>query len=101
MTTTTITDGLHPVLPIGFREDTRNPGHVNVSVFIGRNDNARGRSGTLTIRTDEWDEICDRNRRIAGASVRIEIMKSAEQEQDEVDPFAGIADVPTNDGWDG
>lgn len=42
------------------REDDRNPGHVRVTVWIGRNPGARGNSGTLTIRTDEWDELRDR-----------------------------------------
>ncbi len=42
---------------VAFREITRNPGHVEVSVFVGRNEGARGNSGLLTLRTDEWDEL--------------------------------------------
>jgi len=42
---------------IWFREDDRNPGHTRVSVFVGRYVGARGHSGVLTLRTDEWDEI--------------------------------------------
>lgn len=45
---------------VGFRENTRNPGHVRVSVFVGRNEGARGHSGEIVIRTDEWDELVDR-----------------------------------------
>ncbi len=45
------------LLPIAFREDSRNPGHTQVSVFIGRNVGARGHAGVLTMRTDEWDEL--------------------------------------------
>lgn len=39
-----------------FREVSRNPSHVRVSVFVGRNVQARGHAGVLTLRTDEWDE---------------------------------------------
>ena len=46
-----------PLLPIGLQEIRRNPGHVQVQVFIGRNEGARGNSGTLSLRTDEWDEL--------------------------------------------
>ena len=45
---------------IALREESRNPGHVLIGVFIGRNKGSRGRSGTLTLRTDEWDEIATR-----------------------------------------
>lgn len=41
------------------RLDSVNPGHVIMSVFIGRNIGARGHSGTLTLRTDEWHELGD------------------------------------------
>ena len=41
---------------ITFREDERNEAHVRVSVFVGRNPGARGHSGQLVLRTDEWDE---------------------------------------------
>lgn len=40
-----------------FREDGRNPGHARVSVFVGRQPGARGHSGQLVLRTDEWDEL--------------------------------------------
>lgn len=39
------------------REDGRNPGHARVSVFIGRQPGARGHSGQLVLRTDEWEEL--------------------------------------------
>ncbi len=42
---------------IALREDSRNPGHVTLSVFTGRNEGARGHSGTIVMRTDEWDEL--------------------------------------------
>lgn len=49
---------LHPrSVSIAFRENSRNPGHVRVSVFIGRNKGARGNSGEIVVRTDEWDEL--------------------------------------------
>lgn len=41
------------------REDARNPGHVRIRVFVGRNPGSRGCAGQLVLRTDEWDEICD------------------------------------------
>ncbi len=43
-----------PLLPIGLREDSCTGGHTQVSVFIGRNEGARGRSGVITVRNDEW-----------------------------------------------
>ena len=51
---------MKPLLPIGLREDSHTGGHTQVSVFIGRNENARGRSGTITIRNDEWDALQER-----------------------------------------
>ncbi len=45
------------LLPIGLREDSCTGGHTQVSVFIGRNEGARGRSGVITVRNDEWDEL--------------------------------------------
>ena len=45
------------LLPIGLREDSCTGGHTQVSVFIGRNEGARGRSGVVTVRNDEWDEL--------------------------------------------
>jgi len=47
---------------IYLREDDRNPGHTRVSVFVGRHAGARGHSGVLIMRTDEWDEIVDKLR---------------------------------------
>lgn len=38
---------------------SRNPGHTRVSVFSGRNEGARGHSGELVFRTDEWAELVD------------------------------------------
>ena len=35
----------------------RNPGHTKAHVFVGRNPDARGNSGVLTFRTDEFDEL--------------------------------------------
>jgi len=45
---------------VAFRVDRQNPGHTFASVFIGRNVGARGHSGQLTIRTDEWNELVER-----------------------------------------
>jgi hypothetical protein len=39
------------------REVWRNPGHTGVQIFVGRNPGARGCSGEVTMRTDEWDEL--------------------------------------------
>lgn len=46
-----------PPVTVSVREDDRNEAHVHLSVFVGRNPGARGRSGTLVLRTDEWDEL--------------------------------------------
>lgn len=40
------------------RCDEQGPGHTKVSVFVGRTEGARGHSGVLTFRTDEWLELC-------------------------------------------
>ena len=45
-------------ITILFREESRNPGHTVVSVFVGYQRGSRGCAGTLTFRTDEWDDIC-------------------------------------------
>lgn len=42
---------------VAFREDERNPAHVTVSVFVGRNEGSRGHAGQITVRADEWDEL--------------------------------------------
>ncbi len=42
---------------VGWREDERAGGHVQLSLFVGRNLDARGRAGVITLRVDEWDEI--------------------------------------------
>lgn len=42
---------------VAFREVSRNPRHVRVQMFVGRNEGARGNSGEVVLRTDEWDEI--------------------------------------------
>lgn len=44
----------------GMRVDSSNEAHTMVSVFVGRNEGARGHSGNLVFRTDEWREICKR-----------------------------------------
>lgn len=41
----------------GVRVVGRNPEHVTVVVFAGRNPGARGNSGSLVFRADEWDEL--------------------------------------------
>lgn len=41
----------------GLRVDSRNEGHVTLSVFVGRNEGARGHSGRITLRADEWREF--------------------------------------------
>lgn len=45
------------MVTLAFREEFRNPAHVTVGVFVGRNKGSRGRAGTLTLRADEWDEM--------------------------------------------
>lgn len=42
---------------VALREVSRNPGHTRVQVFVGRTPGSRGMSGTLVLRTDEWDEL--------------------------------------------
>jgi len=49
-------EGQSPVTA-GVKVVDRNPGHVRLSVYSGRNPYARGHSGTLTVRTDEWPEF--------------------------------------------
>lgn len=44
-------------LTVGLRVDSRTGGHVQVSVFVGRNPGARGRAGVITLARDEWGEI--------------------------------------------
>lgn len=39
------------------RVDSENPGHVQVTVFVGRQEGSLGHAGTLTFRKDEWDEL--------------------------------------------
>jgi hypothetical protein len=40
-----------------FRVVDRNPAHVRVRVWVGRNVGARGKAGELVFRADEWEEI--------------------------------------------
>jgi hypothetical protein len=40
-----------------FRVVDRNPAHVRVVVWVGRNVGARGKSGELVFRVDEWDRV--------------------------------------------
>lgn len=42
---------------IAVREISRNPGHVYLSVWMGRDPGARGHCGDLVVRTDEWDDL--------------------------------------------
>lgn len=42
---------------VGIRVDDRNVAHTRVSVFVGRNEDARGHAGHLVLRTDEWDDL--------------------------------------------
>lgn len=49
-----------PPVTVSVREDDRNDAHVHLSVFVGRTPDARGRAGTLVLRTDEWDELAHR-----------------------------------------
>lgn len=55
-----------PATTVMFREVDRNPGHVRITVWIGRNHGARGNAGTLTLRTDEWDELIAEPRTLGG-----------------------------------
>jgi len=48
---------LHYLPTISLREDERNPGHVRVSVFVGRQPGSRGHAGQIVLRTDEWDDL--------------------------------------------
>lgn len=41
----------------GLRVDRQNEAHTHVSVFAGRNTDARGHAGVLVFRTDEWNEL--------------------------------------------
>lgn len=42
---------------MGLRVDDRGPAHTRVSVWVGRVLGQRGRAGTLTLRTDELDDL--------------------------------------------
>jgi len=44
-------------LSVAWREDERNGGHVQVSVFMGYNPGSRGRCGTITLRVEEWEDL--------------------------------------------
>lgn len=46
-------------LSILFRVIDRNPAHVRVGVWAGRQIGSRGKSGELVFRTDEWVAIRD------------------------------------------
>lgn len=35
----------------------RNAAHVTLAVFVGRQEGSRGHAGTLTLRTDEYDQL--------------------------------------------
>lgn len=61
----------HPV-SCAVRLVSRNPGHVRVAVFAGRNEGARGHSGELVFRADEWMELVDRPGSIKGGRLVIE-----------------------------
>jgi hypothetical protein len=53
-----------------FRVVDWNPAHVRVGVWVGRNVGARGKSGELVFRVDEWDHV--RERLLALPDVEIE-----------------------------
>ncbi len=42
---------------VGWREDDRAGGYVQVSLFVGRNLGARARAGVIILRIDEWEEM--------------------------------------------
>lgn len=42
---------------MGVKVIDRNPRHTRVTVFIGRTPGSRGKSGELTLRSDEFDEM--------------------------------------------
>lgn len=44
-------------LTVGLKVTNWSPGHTTASFFAGRNPDARGRSGELVFRNDEWDEL--------------------------------------------
>lgn len=50
----------------------RNPGHVRVAVWAGRNEGARGHAGELVFRADEWMELVDRPGSIKAGRLVIE-----------------------------
>lgn len=41
------------------RVTARNEGHTTVTVWVGRNEGARGNAGKLVFRTDEWNELVE------------------------------------------
>lgn len=43
------------------RVDTQNAEHTMISVFVGRNEGARGHAGNLVLRTDELDQLGTRD----------------------------------------
>lgn len=43
----------------GYRIDHADSGHVHVSVFVGKRPGARGHSGALIFRTDEWTALIE------------------------------------------
>jgi hypothetical protein len=50
----------HLPVTIGLRErpgQGERGGHVEIQVFVGRNLEARGNAGTITLRVEEWEEI--------------------------------------------
>lgn len=61
-------NGERPVSAM-LRVDSENPGHTTVTVFAGRNPGARGHSGTLVFRTDEWNELIERGMTSGGTVV--------------------------------
>lgn len=54
------------------RVTSRNEGHTTVTVWAGRNEGARGNSGKLVFRTDEWYELVNREGSIKGGRLVIE-----------------------------
>lgn len=45
-----------PVM-LGLRINERMGGHVHCSLFVGRTEGARGNSGKIVLRNDEYDEL--------------------------------------------
>ena len=76
-----------PVL-LGFRDATEHPGHKRIQLFAGRNEGARGNSGTLVFRDDEWP------------AVRAALMRGGFEEMPSIARIAGHERVGDALPWD-